>query len=215
MSARVASPAGVIKFLHLIEKLKRTPRTGWIKREVAAPESISDHMHRMGVMAMLVDDPELDRSRCIKMAIVHDIAESIVGDITPHCGVSNEDKHAMERHAINQLCSQLYSNEDVTTTTSNNSRREGDGEMIAVVEEIRELWNEYEEGATGEAKLVKDIDKFEMIVQAMEYEKSDGKDLSEFFESTKGKFRHPQIKAWAEALYAERAEYQHQQQQQQ
>lgn len=32
----------------------------------------------------------------MKMAIIHDLAECIVGDITPFCGVSKEDKHARE-----------------------------------------------------------------------------------------------------------------------
>lgn len=41
--------------------------------------------------------------RCIRMAIVHDVAESIVGDITPHCKVSKEDKARMERDAIGQI----------------------------------------------------------------------------------------------------------------
>ena len=35
--------------------------------------------------------------RCIKMALVHDLAECIVGDITPSCGVSKEDKFAREK----------------------------------------------------------------------------------------------------------------------
>ncbi len=30
------------------------------------------------------------------MALVHDLAESLVGDITPHDGVSKEDKYSME-----------------------------------------------------------------------------------------------------------------------
>lgn len=34
---------------------------------------------------------------CLKMALVHDLAECIVGDITPHCGVSKEEKHQKEK----------------------------------------------------------------------------------------------------------------------
>ncbi len=37
---------------------------------------------------------------------------------------------------------------------------------------IEALWHEYEEGTTAEAKMVKDFDKLEMIVQAHEYETS-------------------------------------------
>jgi hypothetical protein len=40
---------------------------------------------------------------CVKMALVHDVAESLVGDITPHCGVSNADKHAMELAAVERI----------------------------------------------------------------------------------------------------------------
>ncbi len=30
------------------------------------------------------------------MALVHDLAECLVGDITPYCGVSKEEKHRRE-----------------------------------------------------------------------------------------------------------------------
>ncbi|KAL1928208.1 hypothetical protein VTP01DRAFT_3124 [Rhizomucor pusillus] len=180
-----SNPASVIQFLHIIENLKKTKRTGWVDNGVQKPESIADHMHRMGVMAMLIDDPMLNRERCIKMAIVHDLAEAVVGDITPHAGVSKQDKYEMENTAMRDF-----------------QRLLGDTPMA---KEIVELWQEYEDAQTPEALLVKDLDKFEMIVQALEYEKSDGKKLEQFFESTRGKFRHPAVKAWAEALYAERS----------
>ncbi|CAO3685147.1 unnamed protein product [Umbelopsis vinacea] len=141
----------------------------------------------MGVMAMLIDDPALDREKCIKMAIVHDLAEAVVGDITPHAGVSKEEKYRQERNAIESYQKLL-----------------GDQ---TVAREIAQLWQEYEDASTPEALLVKDLDKFEMIVQALEYEKSDNKTLQSFFNSTKGKFTHPTVKAWAEALYCERKEH--------
>lgn len=49
----------------------------------------------------------------------------------------------------------------------------------AQAQEISGLWAEYEAAATPEALLVKDFDKFEMIMQALEYEKC--KALSSFF----------------------------------
>ena len=59
---------GVIEFLHLCTRLKTTKRTGWVENGIRGPESIADHMHRMGVMAMLIDDPALDRNRCAAAA---------------------------------------------------------------------------------------------------------------------------------------------------
>ena len=39
--------------------------------------------------------------------------------------------------------------------------------------DIQALWEEYELGLSPEAKVCKDLDKFEMILQAFEYEKSE------------------------------------------
>ncbi|XP_069106039.1 5'-deoxynucleotidase HDDC2-like [Argopecten irradians] len=71
-----------------------------------------------------------------------------------------------------------------------------------VSQEIMSLWREYENQSTNEARFVKDLDKFEMILQAMEYEKIDKgpKALQEFFDSTNGKFQSPQVKEWVEEL---------------
>ncbi|KAI8980439.1 HD domain-containing protein [Pilobolus umbonatus] len=179
-----SNPSNVIKFFHTIESLKRTKRTGWLDNGVQQAESISDHMHRMGIMAMLITDPAVDRNKCIKMAVVHDLAEAVVGDITPYAGVSKEDKFKLEQDAMNGFRTLLGNTE--------------------AANEIIDLWNEYEEGKTSEALLVKDLDKFEMIVQALEYEKSDKKKLQTFFDSTRDKFQHPTVKSWVDALYEER-----------
>ena len=41
------------------------------------------------------------------MSLVHDMAESIVGDITPHCGVSTEDKHEREKKTMSYFSTLL------------------------------------------------------------------------------------------------------------
>lgn len=86
-------------------------------------------------------------------SFVQDLAECIVGDLTPHCGISKEEKHAKEMEAMRSLVDTLGG--------------------TPVAEEIFQLWLEYEENQTKEAKFVKDLDKFEMIVQAFEYEKGE------------------------------------------
>lgn len=61
--------------------------------------------------------------------------------------------------------------------------------------EIRELWLEYEEGTSLEADLARQLDKFEMIVQANEYELANpGKRLDSFFNSTRDSFTHPEVR---------------------
>ncbi|KAJ3184966.1 hypothetical protein HDU87_002532 [Geranomyces variabilis] len=183
----MSTPEGTLKFLHVIENLKRTKRTGWVDHGISDAESIGDHMHRMSVLALLTTDPALDRIKLTKMALVHDLAESIAGDITPHSGVSKEKKHKLERDGMDELVGLLGKSAEAM--------------------EIKALWEEYEAAETPEALYCKDLDKFEMIVQAVEYEKRhEDKNLDAFFESTDGKFGHPTVQSWVEALYKEREE---------
>ncbi|KAL8189530.1 hypothetical protein R6Q57_029096 [Mikania cordata] len=179
------SPSSAIDFLTLCYSLKSTKRAGWVKRDIAGPESIADHMYRMGLMGLIASDtPGVNRDKCIKMAIVHDIAEAIVGDITPSDGVPKAEKSRREKEAIDHMCKLL-----------------GGGPRA---EELHELWMEYEENSTTEAKIVKDFDKIEMILQALEYEKEQSKDLEEFFQSTAGKFQTDLGKAWASEIASRR-----------
>ena len=186
----IPEPARVVQFLHLATNLKTTPRTGWVKRNVKDPESIADHMYRMSLMALLMEGNTdgYDVDRCIRLAIVHDLAECIAGDITPVCGVSDGEKYRMESEAMDTITSMLGDN--------------------AASRNIRALWDEYERGETKEAKLVKDFDKVEMIVQAGEYERDQGErgvELQEFFDSTAGKWRTDVGKSWAQVVTDERA----------
>lgn len=139
----------------------------------------------MSLMALIAKDlPGLNRERCIKIAIVHDIAEAIVGDITPSDGVPKEEKSRREQAALNEMCEILG------------------GGLRA--DEIKELWAEYENNSSIEASLVKDFDKVEMILQALEYETEHGRVLDEFFLSTAGKFQTDLGKSWAAEIISRR-----------
>ncbi|XP_043717440.1 5'-deoxynucleotidase HDDC2-like [Telopea speciosissima] len=181
-----SSPASTaIDFLTLCHRLKTTKRKGWINHGIKGPESIADHMYRMALMALITGDlPGVNRERCIKIAIVHDIAEAIVGDITPSDGVPKAEKSRREQAALDEMCEVLG------------------GGLRA--EEIKELWAEYENNASLEANLVKDFDKVEMILQALEYETEHGKVLDEFFLSTAGKFQTEIGKKWAAEIITRR-----------
>lgn len=198
--ANQGTAAGLLTFLRIVGCLKRTARTGWVRSGVPDVESVSDHMYRMGVIAMVVSGSDsissgIDKSKACKMALVHDLAEALVGDITPHDGVSKADKFLQESTALATMVSTLEP---------------------TIAEEIRALWNEYEAGDTETAKLVKDIDKFEMILQADEYERlHSGTDknieLQDFFDSTRDVFRTDTIKNVVHQLRTERDERRKQQ----
>jgi putative hydrolase of HD superfamily len=166
-----SSASSKIDFLLFIGKLKTLKRTGWVRSGVSLPESDADHMHRAALCAMLIpQESGLDRDRCIKMALTHDVCECISGDFTPSCPITKEEKHRLERKALVELKKVL-----------------GDDQPLG--DELISLFDEYEQGKTKEAIYVKDIDKFEMILQAHEYEQAQGLKLDPFFESTQGYFK--------------------------
>ncbi|XP_059897608.1 HD domain-containing protein 2 isoform X1 [Gadus macrocephalus] len=184
-SLSTAESKNLLQFLKLVGQLKRVPRTGWVYRKVKQPESVSDHMYRMSIMAMTITDPKVNKERCMKIALVHDMAESIVGDIAPMDKVSKEEKHRREKEAMTTLTDLLQG---------------------GLKNEIYGLWEEYESQSSPEARLVKDFDLAEMILQAQEYEELEetpGR-LQEFFDSTEGRFHHPDVIQLVDCLKEER-----------
>src|SRR5277367_6841389 len=77
---------------------------------------------------------------------------------------------------------------------------------------LQSLFDEYEEGITNEAILVKDIDKYELLVQALEYqidavgrgeELTGLKDLSTFYGVRNG-IKTDLVKEWANEVMKQR-----------
>lgn len=182
-------PAKALNFFGTVGKLKTLKRTGWVNHDVSMPESVADHMYRMTMLCFMITDKSLDRDRLMKICLVHDLAEATVGDITPPevSGVSKEEKQKLEIQALKDIVADIGNTE--------------------LEREIFELWMEYEDGDTPLAKVAKQLDKYEMIIQADEYEKqhsAEQKRLESFFKSTEGYFSHPEISEWDKLLRASR-----------
>jgi putative hydrolase of HD superfamily len=154
-------------------KLKRVKRQGWLDAGIprSEVESVADHSFRVALMAaFLVQSGSLDAPKTIRMALIHDLAESTVGDLTPRSGVSRRKKALMEEEAI---------------------RRLGSKELLS-------LWEEYEEGRTPEARLVGEMDILERVMQAREYSKRHpDKNLAHFWKDWKKMIRTPELRALA------------------
>ena len=72
----------ISEFFFQIAELKKLPRSGWkIKVGLENSESVAEHSYMMSVMSMVLSDMKsLDSEKVLKMAIVHDWAESKIGD---------------------------------------------------------------------------------------------------------------------------------------
>ncbi len=93
------------------------------------------------------------------MALVHDLAEVVVGDITPHDQVASEEKDRWEREAFGELVRGLPGSE-----------------------ELKAYHRGYQELSTPEARFVKVCDKLDMALQARRYQDTQGLDLLEFID---------------------------------
>ena len=152
-------------------------------------------MYRMSILTMFAPPSlaaRINIQRCTMMALVHDMAELLVGDITPVDGVLKPEKSRRETETMDYLCKGVL------------------GNVLAGYpgEEIRKLWQEYEDSETLESKYVHDIDKMELLLQMMEYERQqEGKvDLGEFSWVAQ-RIQLPEVKTWCDDLLRERAEF--------
>lgn len=149
-------------------------------------------MYRMSMISMFAPPslaPRLDLSKCMKMCLIHDMAELLVGDITPVDGVPKPEKSRREAETMDFL-------------TTNLLRNVAGGATGAA---MRAIWQEYEDSETLDSHFVHDVDKMELLLQMVEYEKrGEGKiDLGEFaYVATKVTL--PEMKVWADEVLQER-----------
>jgi putative hydrolase of HD superfamily len=181
-----------VPFFHLLERLKTTKRAGWVRFGISEGESISDHMYRMSILTMMAPSSissKLDILKCCRMALIHDMAEALVGDITPVDKISKEEKSRRETETMDYICTNLLG--------KFNGGLNG--------KDIRAIWQEYEDSETAESHFVHDIDKIELLVQMTEYERSHNcdKDLGEFT-WVYDKILSEEVQGWAKQIFHER-----------
>ena len=91
----------ILDFFKIVANLKNVSRQGWIdKLSISDPESVADHSYSMAIMSMVISDLEnYDSEKILKMVMLHDLAESKAGDITPD-QISKEKKMVLENKAF-------------------------------------------------------------------------------------------------------------------
>lgn len=134
----------VIEFIKEIENLKSVTRTAWTK--TGRRESTAEHSWRLAMLLMILEEDfkNVDINKAIKMSLVHDLGELYDGDISATLQSEDDNKSYMEEKAMRRMLEKLPE---------------------SMAENIYDLWKEYNECDTKEAKLVKAMDKLETIVQ--------------------------------------------------
>jgi putative hydrolase of HD superfamily len=141
---------------------------------------VADHAYSVAAIAMILSDAKkLNTGKILKMAILHDLAESITGDLTPEDGPKTK-KIKLENAAMKKILSTL----DKKTRNHYWS-----------------IWMQYQKNNTREAKLLHDVDKLEMALQAKIYAKSHKRQkLEPFFNSAKQSIQDQGLKQILEKI---------------
>ena len=150
--------------------LKDVERAGWLRVGIEAPESVAAHSWGVAflVLALLPEDHDLERA--LSYAVLHDLAEVRVGDITPQDEVSRADKIQREQRAMDQLLAGW----------SRGGR-------------LKARWERYEAQQDSEARFVRQLDRLDMALQAVAYAERDHLDLAEFLRSAERVVTHPKL----------------------
>lgn len=168
----------IIKFYKYIAKLKQVKREGWVRKKIKNSESVAEHSFSTAVLAMvLAPRLKVNREKLIKMALIHDIGESVIGDVLWYTKEKGVDKKrlAKKQKDEDQAMKRILM-------------------MLADKKEYLSLWKEMVDIKTREARLLKEIDRLDLGIQAFFYEKTNRKNLEDFFDFVDLYIKHPTIK---------------------
>ena len=154
----------IIDVMLSLHPLERVPRAGFLLRGVVEPESVAAHSHSLAVLTLLVCNEypdEFDSSKAVEMALIHDLQEVSTMDIPLPAG--NDAFRAAKETAEEEIFNGLFSR---------------------VSPRIRERYAEFKRSETAEARLVRGLDKVQMMIKVVCYEQEGRGRLDEFW-------RHP------------------------
>ena len=172
----------IVSFCSEFFYLKDLYRQGWLNRGIPEEkcESVADHSFGVAVLAYVIAEeymPNLDASKVIRMALLHDLCEAHAGDPTPGDNISAQVKHETELAAMHRLFKRIPNGTKYI-----------------------QLWEEYEQQKTPEARFVKQIDRLEMAMQALIYEKRNRYNVGEFFPWVQQRISSPEVRAVLEDI---------------
>lgn len=153
----------IVRNFGYIDALKRLKRTGWLRvgLDAAGVESVAEHSFGAALLGFAVACefyPHLDAQKVLLLGLIHDLGEAVTGDFLPWEKAAIADFEERERLGACQAVAGL----------------KAEAPLMA-------LYDEFYLGETPEARLVQQVDKLEMLLQAHVYEEVHGRNLGEFF----------------------------------
>lgn len=155
----------VIEFYMLCNSLKNVIRTGWKNWHVKKDrlESIAEHVYSTQMLALAMKSEyqyDIDIEKVIKMLAIHELGETIIGDLTLF-DINSKDKEKIEHEAVHNILESLI-----------------DGN------ELEELFLEFDEHKTKESIFAYQCDKLECDLQSKVYDQEKCVDVNSKENST-------------------------------
>ncbi len=153
----------VIRLFEAIHPLDCVSRAGYVLRGVPAPESVAAHSHFVALLTLLFVEeyPEqFQRDRALAMALIHDLSEARLMDIPMPSADKylSEAKNAAEQAIIEEL-------------------------LQGFPAAFADLHREFLEANSPEARLLRGLDKAQMMLKILCYEREHRGRLAEFWDN--------------------------------
>jgi putative hydrolase of HD superfamily len=166
----------LFRFWQYAARLKAEPRKGWQSKVQGRVESVADHSFAVALLALFEGERRgYNLEKILKLALIHDLEEAIVGDLTPR----DKARRGLTRVqrgrelAIRELLSKLPPKSRAS---------------------YLRLWKDLRERQSKEARLVHQLDKVEMAFQANVYGKRMGqRQMRDFYESATRETKDPTL----------------------
>ena len=155
----------VIEYYVLCNKLKNLIRTGWKDWSVNKDrlESVAEHVYGVQMLAIAMyleyDYKDLDIRKVIFMLAIHELGETIIGDLTPF-QITRKEKEEIEHEAVHRILSKFVNGN-----------------------EIENLFLEFDNHLTKEAKFAYQCDKLECDLQCKIYDEQGGVNITDLKEN--------------------------------
>jgi putative hydrolase of HD superfamily len=153
----------LIALFEAVHPLDRVPRAGFVLSGVVEPESVAAHSHFVALMALLVTEEyprDFDQSKALAIALTHDLCEAVTMDI-PMPAI---DEHLRESKAA--------ADQAITERML-----DGFGAKYA------EYHREFLDASSTEARLIRGLDKVQMMVKVIVYEREHRGRLEGFWQN--------------------------------
>ncbi len=131
-----------------------------------------------------------DLERLLKLALLHDLDEAITGDLTP------EDKRRIGQGEVLRM--KRLAGKRIVSLLPEVARAEWIG-----------LWTYLRLGRSKEARLVKDLDHVEMVLQADAYSRRTSRrslqlEVKEFYDSALSRVKNPELRKVVQRIAGKR-----------